>query len=75
MCEAEFQKCADRVEQEMYSFFGDTGPRYKNKYRSLMFNLKDPRNKARLKIMFLEINGPALLIISMYNQMVTSEIR
>ena len=38
-------KCSLDVEGEMFSFFGDTGHRYKNKYRSLMFNLKDPRNK------------------------------
>lgn len=41
----EIDKCSHSVEGEMYSFFGDTGYRYKNKYRSLMFNLKDPRNK------------------------------
>ena len=29
----------------MYKYFGDTGHRYKNKYRSLIFNLKDTRNK------------------------------
>ena len=43
----EIDKCSLNVEGEMYSFFGDTGHRYKNKYRSLMFNLKDPRNKVR----------------------------
>ena len=43
----EIDKCSHSVEGEMYSFFGDTGYRYKNKYRSLMFNLKDPRNKVR----------------------------
>lgn len=44
--EGEIDKCSHNVEGEMFSFFGDTGHRYKNKYRSLMFNLKDPRNKA-----------------------------
>lgn len=43
--EGEIDKCSHNVEGEMFSFFGDTGHRYKNKYRSLMFNLKDPRNK------------------------------
>ena len=45
MNEEEIDKCSHNVEGEMFSFFGDTGHRYKNKYRSLMFNLKDPRNK------------------------------
>lgn len=43
--EEDIEKCSQNVEGEMFSFFGDTGHRYKNKYRSLMFNLKDPRNK------------------------------
>ena len=47
MSEEDVDKCAHNVEGEMFSFFGDTGHRYKNKYRSLMFNLKDPRNKVR----------------------------
>lgn len=42
-------KCSLDVEGEMFSFFGDTGHRYKNKYRSLMFNLKDARNKVITK--------------------------
>lgn len=46
--EEDIDKCSLDVEREMFSFFGDTGQRYKNKYRSLMFNLKDPRNKVRL---------------------------
>ena len=47
MSEEDVDKCAHNVEGEMFSFFGDTGHHYKNKYRSLMFNLKDPRNKVR----------------------------
>jgi len=48
--EEDIDKCSHNVEGEMFSFFGDTGHRYKNKYRSLMFNLKDPRNKASICI-------------------------
>lgn len=32
------------VEEELYSLFGDTGVKYKSKYRSLVFNIKDPKN-------------------------------
>lgn len=38
-------KVATRIERELFSFFRDTDSKYKNKYRSLMFNLKDPKNK------------------------------
>nr|DBA33549.1 TPA: hypothetical protein GDO54_001217 [Pyxicephalus adspersus]DBA33550.1 TPA: hypothetical protein GDO54_001217 [Pyxicephalus adspersus] len=36
---------AKTVEKEMFDLYQDTGIRYKNKYRSLIFNLKDTRNK------------------------------
>ncbi|XP_014388220.1 PREDICTED: PHD finger protein 3 [Myotis brandtii] len=37
-------KVATKIEKELFSFFRDTDAKYKNKYRSLMFNLKDPKN-------------------------------
>lgn len=33
------------IETELYKCFGDTGQKYKNKYRSLIFNIKDPKNQ------------------------------
>ncbi|XP_048590673.1 PHD finger protein 3 isoform X2 [Nematostella vectensis] len=38
-------KLSDNIEEDLYKLFGDAGHRYKNKYRSLAFNLKDTRNK------------------------------
>lgn len=35
---------AAQVEEELFNFFRDTGQKYKNKYRSLVFNLKDQKN-------------------------------
>lgn len=35
---------ATQVEEELFNFFKDTGQKYKNKYRSLVFNLKDQKN-------------------------------
>lgn len=37
-------KVATKIEKELFSFFRDTDSKYKNKYRSLIFNLKDPKN-------------------------------
>ncbi|XP_014449935.2 PHD finger protein 3 isoform X4 [Alligator mississippiensis] len=42
-------KVAIRIEKELFSFFRDTDSKYKNKYRSLMFNLKDPKNNILFK--------------------------
>lgn len=45
MSESEVGKLAVSIEKEMFNLYMNTDSRYKNKYRSLMFNLKDPKNK------------------------------
>ncbi|KAG8444874.1 hypothetical protein GDO86_009868 [Hymenochirus boettgeri] len=42
-------KVSMKIEKELFSFYRDTDSKYKNKYRSLMFNLKDPKNKLLYK--------------------------
>lgn len=42
--EEDIQKIALNIEEEMHSYFRDTGIKYKSKYRSLVFNIKDPKN-------------------------------
>ncbi|XP_077163872.1 PHD finger protein 3 isoform X3 [Paroedura picta] len=49
MPEERATKVASRIEKELYSFFRDTDSKYKNKYRSLIFNLKDPKNNILFK--------------------------
>ncbi|KAK3754572.1 hypothetical protein QZH41_017331 [Actinostola sp. cb2023] len=41
----DISKFSINIEEDLYKLFGDAGPRYKSKYRSLAFNLKDFRNK------------------------------
>ncbi|KAM6946859.1 death-inducer obliterator 1 isoform 2-T3 [Lycodopsis pacificus] len=43
--EAEVARLSVAIEKEMFNLCLNTDSRYKNKYRSLMFNLKDPKNK------------------------------
>uniref|UniRef100_A0A8C3X5B2 Death-inducer obliterator 1 n=1 Tax=Catagonus wagneri TaxID=51154 RepID=A0A8C3X5B2_9CETA len=45
MTESEVGRIALRIEKEMFGLFRVTDSRYKSKYRSLMFNLKDPKNQ------------------------------
>ncbi len=45
MSESEVGKLAVSIEKEMFNIYMNTDNKYKNKYRSLMFNLKDPKNK------------------------------
>ncbi|XP_078069435.1 PHD finger protein 3 isoform X2 [Mustelus asterias] len=42
-------KVAAKIERKLFSFYGDTDTKYKSKYRSLMFNLKDPKNQVLFK--------------------------
>ncbi|XP_006010803.1 PHD finger protein 3 isoform X2 [Latimeria chalumnae] len=42
-------KVAAKIEKHLFTFFRDTDSKYKNKYRSLMFNLKDPKNNVLYK--------------------------
>ncbi|MGH0160716.1 UNVERIFIED_CONTAM: hypothetical protein FKN15_062297 [Acipenser sinensis] len=42
-------KVALKTERELFSFFRDTETKYKSKYRSLMFNLKDAKNNVLFK--------------------------
>ncbi|XP_054835335.1 death-inducer obliterator 1 isoform X2 [Eublepharis macularius] len=45
MTESEVGKIALNIEKEMFNLFQATDTRYKSKYRSIMFNLKDPKNQ------------------------------
>lgn len=45
MTESEVGKVALHIEKEMFNLFRVTDNRYKSKYRSIMFNLKDPKNQ------------------------------
>ncbi|XP_069091843.1 PHD finger protein 3 isoform X2 [Pleurodeles waltl] len=42
-------KVATKIEKELFSFYRDIDSKYKNKYRSLMFNLRDPKNNVLYK--------------------------
>lgn len=44
VAEEDIQKIALNIEEEMHTYFRDTGIKYKSKYRSLVFNIKDPKN-------------------------------
>ncbi|XP_030623663.1 death-inducer obliterator 1 [Chanos chanos] len=48
MPESEIGKLAQNIEKEIFNMYFTTDQKYKNKYRSLMFNLKDHKNKGLL---------------------------
>ncbi|XP_029011048.1 uncharacterized protein LOC114858249 [Betta splendens] len=48
MSENEVTKLVASFEMEMFDIFRNTDSKYMNKYRTIMFNLKDPKNKGLL---------------------------
>ncbi|XP_023273612.1 death-inducer obliterator 1-like, partial [Seriola lalandi dorsalis] len=48
MSESDAAKLVANIEMEMFDIFRNTDSKYMNKYRTIMFNIKDPRNKGLL---------------------------
>lgn len=44
LTEEEMKNISAEIEEQLYKCFGDTGQKYRNKYRSLIFNIKDVKN-------------------------------
>ena len=51
----EVEKIANEIEDRLYAIHQDITPRYKTKYRSLLFNLKDVKNQVQWKISICEV--------------------
>ena len=45
----EIKQIAMAIEDELYRCFGAVTSKYKNRYRSLTFNIRDPKNKVSRK--------------------------
>lgn len=44
---SEVKKLVLSIESEMFKFYGDINQKYKAKFRSLVFNIRDLKNKVR----------------------------
>lgn len=68
MTESDAAKLVASIEMEMFDIFRNTDSKYMNKYRTIMFNLKDPRNKVCSKLVNLfiivEILSYILILLS-----------
>ncbi|CAG9824961.1 unnamed protein product [Phaedon cochleariae] len=45
LTEEEVKVISGEIESQLHKCFGDTGQKYRNKYRSLIFNIKDSKNQ------------------------------
>ena len=47
--QSKVEAVANDIEIKLYNLNGDINPKYKNKYRSLVFNLKDVKNQVKTR--------------------------
>lgn len=47
------EKIANQIEVKLYNLHGDINTKYKTKYRSLLFNLKDTKNQVMRCLLFI----------------------
>jgi len=45
--QSKVETIANNIEIKLFNLHGDINPKYKNKYRSLVFNLKDVKNQVK----------------------------
>ena len=58
----EIGKICSTIEDEIVKMYGDTGQKYKTKYRSLIFNLKDSKNRVSIMRFLLEFSKCLFLL-------------
>ncbi|KAI5279840.1 Death-Inducer Obliterator 1 [Manis pentadactyla] len=74
MTENEVGKVALHIEKEMFNLFQVTDNRYKSKYRSIMFNLKDPKNQGLFHRVLREEISLAKLVRMKPEELVSREL-
>ncbi|XP_019901916.3 PHD finger protein 3 isoform X1 [Esox lucius] len=79
--ESDFQASAEKAaevakktEKELFAFYKDTDFKYKSKYRSLMFNLKDTKNNVLFKRVLKGEISPGTLIRMSPEELASKEL-
>nr|XP_006813441.1 PREDICTED: death-inducer obliterator 1-like [Saccoglossus kowalevskii] len=70
----EIEKVVNRIEHELFKLYQDTSSKYKAKYRTLMFNLKDVNNKGLFRRVLKGDISPSKLVGMTSEQMACKEL-
>lgn len=65
---------AKKTERELFHLYKDTDSKYKNKYRSLMFNLRDTKNNVLFKKVLKGEISPGILIRMSPEELASKEL-
>ncbi|XP_071481401.1 uncharacterized protein [Diadema antillarum] len=70
----EVKKVAKQIEFELYKLFNDTGAKYKAKYRTLIFNIKDTKNLGLFRHILKGEISPRNLVRMSSDQLASKEL-
>ena len=62
MSSSEIKRLALRIEEELFKMFENTGHKYRAKFRSLLFNIKDQKNKVKITLFVLMVKCTVSLL-------------
>ncbi|XP_077990047.1 uncharacterized protein LOC144444491 [Glandiceps talaboti] len=70
----EIERVVNKIEHQLYKLFQDTGTRYKTRYRTLIFNLRDTKNKGLFRRVLKGDIPPAKLVKMSSEEMASKEL-
>lgn len=71
---SEIKKLALSIEEELYRLFDDTGHKYRAKFRSLLFNIKDQKNKGLFRKILTRKIRPSKLVKMSTEELASREL-
>lgn len=72
--EENLEELISKIEEELYNQFGKVDQKYKTKYRSLVFNIKDPKNLHFVKKIMFKWATPYQLVRMTADEMASQEL-
>lgn len=72
--EDSLEELISKIEEELYNQFGKVDQKYKTKYRSLLFNIKDPKNLHFFKKIIYKWVTPYQLVRMTADEMASQEL-
>jgi len=72
--EQNLEELISKIEEELFNHFGKVDQKYKTKYRSLLFNIKDPKNLNFFKKIMFKWVTPYQLVRMTADEMASQEL-
>jgi len=74
--DVELDKVVKNIEESLYKYYNkDVGSKYKSKYRSLVFNIKDPKNNGLFRKIVRKEYSPSRVVSMTAEEMANKELK